>query len=631
MTESIIAADGLTREFRVRDGRHRKTVKAVDGLTISVEPGESVGYIGANGAGKSTTIKMLTGILVPTSGTVRTCGLRPVPDRRKVARQVGVVFGQRSQLWWDLPVRESFRILAAIHNLTGNDERSRTSELVGQLELTEFLTTPVRQLSLGQRMRAEVAAALLHRPRLIILDEPTIGLDVLSKQRLREFLTRERREHGTTLLLTTHDMGDVERLCDRILVIDHGRLAYDGGLPGLSRTANVQRVLVVDLAMPAADLTDVPGAAHLGSEAGGLRQRLAFDAEQTTAAKVLAAVAEQAEVRDLTVEEPDIEDVVRRIYAAARPVAANLGETNSPGGRAVDGFSTADVPDLTGRTVIVTGASSGIGLEAAKVFRARGATVVFAVRDPAKGERAAQEMPGPAQAEVRRLELASLDSVRAFAKEWGDRPVDLLVNNAGVMVPPLGRTKDGFELQFGTNHLGHFALTNLLLPQITATGRVVTVSSGAHQAGRIDFDDLNWERKPYRPWRAYGQSKLANLLFTSELQRRLTGAGSTVLSMAAHPGYAATNLQSSSGSVVGAAVMRLGNRFVAQSAGAGALPTLLVATQDLPGDTYAGPRNGTRGVPAPCGRSKAAADEQTARRLWQVSESLTGTAFPLLC
>lgn len=318
MGEPIIETDGLTRSFRVRDGRRRRVVTAVDGLTVRIGAGEAVGYIGANGAGKSTTIKMLTGILVPTSGNVLTCGLRPVPDRKRLARQVGVVFGQRSQLWWDLPVRESFRILAAIHSLSGADEKSRTSELVTKLELGEFLSTPVRQLSLGQRMRAEVAAALLHSPRLIILDEPTIGLDVLSKQRLREFLIGERARHGTTLLLTTHDMGDVERLCDRILVIDHGRLAYDGTLPGLSRTVGAQRVLVVDLAVPVPSLDAVPGASPLGSEAGGLRHRLAFDAEKTTAAQVLAAVAEQAEVLDLTVEEPDVEDVVRRIYAADR-------------------------------------------------------------------------------------------------------------------------------------------------------------------------------------------------------------------------------------------------------------------------------------------------------------------------
>ncbi len=321
MTGPIIETDGLTREFTVREGLTRRRITAVDELSIRIDAGEAVGYIGANGAGKSTTIKMLTGILVPTSGSVRTCGLRPVPDRRRLARQVGVVFGQRSQLWWDLPVRESFRILAAIHGLAASAERERTDELVDRLEMGEFLGTPVRQLSLGQRMRAEVAAALLHSPRLVILDEPTIGLDVLSKQRLREFLIAERHAHGTTLLLTTHDMGDIERLSDRVLVIDHGRLAYDGDLPGLSRTVGAERVLVVDLAAPTPDLTDLTGLGgtrHLGSEAGGLRQRLAFDAEATTAARVLAAVSERAEVLDLTVEEPDIEDVVRRIYAARR-------------------------------------------------------------------------------------------------------------------------------------------------------------------------------------------------------------------------------------------------------------------------------------------------------------------------
>jgi ABC-2 type transport system ATP-binding protein len=315
---NIIETEGLTREFTVRDGLRRKRLTAVDELTVRIEPGEAVGYIGANGAGKSTTIKMLSGILVPTSGSVTTCGLRPVRDRRRLAREIGVVFGQRSQLWWDLPVRESFTILAAIHGLGTEAERRRTDELVDRLEMSGFLATPVRQLSLGQRMRAEVAAALLHSPRLVILDEPTIGLDVLSKQRLREFLVSERRTYGTTLLLTTHDMGDVERLCDRILVIDRGRLAYDGDLAGLSRTVGAERVLVVDLATPTEDLVTIAGTRHLASEGGGLRQRVAFDAEKTTAARVLAAVAEHAEVLDLAIEEPDAEDVVRRIYAARR-------------------------------------------------------------------------------------------------------------------------------------------------------------------------------------------------------------------------------------------------------------------------------------------------------------------------
>ncbi len=314
----IIETEGLTRDFRVRDGVRRRTVRAVDDLTLRVAPGEAVGYIGANGAGKSTTIKMLTGILVPTAGEVRTCGRRPVPERRRLAGEVGVVFGQRSQLWWDLPVRESFALLASIHRRPPTDARARTDELVERLEMAEILGTPVRQLSLGQRMRAEVAAALLHRPRLVILDEPTIGLDVLSKQRLREFLVEERAVHGTTLLLTTHDMGDVERLCDRVVLVDRGRLVFDGDLAGLGRTVGAERVLVVDLAEAAADLDDVLDTRHLGSEGHGLRQRLAFDAQQTTAARVLAAVSARVEVLDLSVEEPRVEDVVRRVYAARR-------------------------------------------------------------------------------------------------------------------------------------------------------------------------------------------------------------------------------------------------------------------------------------------------------------------------
>ncbi|WP_245717613.1 ABC transporter ATP-binding protein [Nocardia jejuensis] len=286
-------------------------------MSFRVERGAAVGYIGANGAGKSTTIKMITGILVPTTGRLRTCGLDPVRQRRELAGRIGVVFGQRSQLWWDLPLRESFSILAAIHRLEPRAARLRTQELVEQLEMSGTLDTPVRQLSLGQRMRAEVAAALLHSPELVILDEPTIGLDVLSKQRLREFLRYERTQRGTTLLLTTHDMGDIERLCERVLVVDHGTLVYDGSLAGLAATVGEHRVLIVDLAEPTADLTDLPGATLLGSEGAGMRQRLAFDAETTTAAQLLGAVSARAQVRDLSIEEPDIEDVVRRIYEAS--------------------------------------------------------------------------------------------------------------------------------------------------------------------------------------------------------------------------------------------------------------------------------------------------------------------------
>jgi ABC-2 type transport system ATP-binding protein len=316
--ESIVQLEDLRRSFTVRQkvGRLRRrtrVVHAVDGISASIQPGEAVGYIGANGAGKSTTIKMLTGILVPSSGRVRTCGYDPVPHRRRLAREIGVVFGQRSQLWWDLPLRDSFRILGAIHRLPTAEATVRTEQLVDRLGLAELLDTPVRQLSLGERMRGEVAAALVHRPRLLVLDEPTIGLDMISKERLRHFLVAERAEFGTTLLLTTHDMGDIERLCDRVLVIDRGRLVFDGTLASLAERVALQRVLVVDLPEPSPDL-QVSAAAHIGSDLDGQRQRLAFSPKETTAARVLAEVSAVTEVVDLTLEEPAIEDIVRTLY-----------------------------------------------------------------------------------------------------------------------------------------------------------------------------------------------------------------------------------------------------------------------------------------------------------------------------
>jgi NAD(P)-dependent dehydrogenase (short-subunit alcohol dehydrogenase family) len=289
-------------------------------------------------------------------------------------------------------------------------------------------------------------------------------------------------------------------------------------------------------------------------------------------------------------------------------------------------WSRNDIPDQTGRTAIVTGANSGIGRAAASALAAAGARVVLAVRNVDKGREAAATMAGAT--EVRPLDLASLASVRDFAAGW-EGGIDLLINNAGVMVPPLSRTAEGFELQFGTNHLGHFALTNLLLERIT--GRVVTVSSGAHRFGSIDFDDLNWERKPYRAWRAYGQSKLANLLFTAELQRRLTDAGRGVIATAAHPGYAATNLQSHSERRSLGLLMAVSNRLIAQDEEGGALPTLYAAIADIPGDSFAGPGGfmEQRGAPKLVGRSGAARDAGVARRLWEVSEELTGVRFGL--
>ena len=289
-------------------------------------------------------------------------------------------------------------------------------------------------------------------------------------------------------------------------------------------------------------------------------------------------------------------------------------------------WTSADLPSLAGRTFVVTGGNSGIGLVAARELGRAGGRVVLAVRDPARGEQAAATIPGGA--EVRRLDLADLSSVRAFAEAWKD-DFDVLINNAGVMATPERRTKDGFELQIGTNHLGHFALTNLLLPHVT--DRVVTISSFAHRGGRIRLDDLNWERGGYQRWPAYSQSKLANLLFTLELQRRLAEAGSSVRAVAAHPGWAATNLQGHTESRIQDALLAVANRFWAQSEEMGALPTLYAATEDIPGGTYIGPDGwqGQRGHPTRAGRSGAAKDEQTARALWDLSERLTQTGFPL--
>ena len=289
-------------------------------------------------------------------------------------------------------------------------------------------------------------------------------------------------------------------------------------------------------------------------------------------------------------------------------------------------WTPAELPDLDGRTFVVTGANSGIGLVAARELGRAGARVVLAVRDEARGRAAAASIPG--ETEVRRLDLADLASVRAFAGAW-DGELDVLVNNAGVMAVPETRTRDGFEMQIGTNHLGHFALTNLLLPRVR--DRVVTVASGAHRMGQIRLDDLNWESGRYNRWRAYGQSKLANLLFTSELQRRLAEAGSDVRAVAAHPGWAATNLQSHTGSVFHHVGMWIGNKVIAQSDEQGAWPPLYAATEDIPGDAYAGPDgfHEGRGHPTLVGRSGAARDAETARRLWEVSEQLTGVRFPL--
>jgi len=286
-------------------------------------------------------------------------------------------------------------------------------------------------------------------------------------------------------------------------------------------------------------------------------------------------------------------------------------------------WTVRDIPDQRGRTFIITGANSGLGEMAARALGGAGAHVVLACRNIAKGEAVAREIG--MNAEVRKLDLADLASVREFAD--GIESLDVLINNAGVMAVPLRRTADGFEMQFGTNHLGHFALTGLLLDKLS--DRMVTIASAAHAIGTLDTQDPNWEHRRYSRWRAYGQSKLANLLFTYELQRRLTSAGSTLRAMAAHPGYSSTNLQSHTESFLDS-VMTLGNRLIGQSADIGVLPELYAATKpDLTGGSYTGPdgRFEVHGYPKRVGSTKKSKDLGDARRLWELSEKLTGVTY----
>jgi len=318
----MIEVEDLRKEFVVRRGRLRRerhVVHAVNGISFGVERGELLGYLGPNGAGKSTTIKMLTGILVPSSGRVSVAGLEPSRKRIELARRIGAMFGQRIQLWWDLPLHDSFELLRHIYRVPSDRYRDRLARLRDVLDLDPFLATPVRQLSLGQRIRGELAAAMLHGPELLFLDEPTIGLDVVAKQRVRDFLIEINREDGVTVMLTTHDLGDIERLCDRLLVIDHGSLIWDGGIPELKERYGGERTLVIDLEEPAPPLV-VDGA--VVDRVDGPRQWLRF---RGSASELTARVAQAARLVDLQVAEPDIEEIVRRIYARPAEVSDTRG------------------------------------------------------------------------------------------------------------------------------------------------------------------------------------------------------------------------------------------------------------------------------------------------------------------
>ena len=320
---AIVELENVSKDFVVyrragRVRRHRTTVRAVDAISFSVEAGEMVGYVGPNGAGKSTTVKMLTGILVPSGGRIRVAGLDPSRRRVELARRIGVVFGQRTQLWWDLPLADSFELLKHVYRVDPARHRQNLDRFTELLDLGPFLQTPVRQLSLGQRMRGDLTAALLHDPEILYLDEPTIGLDVVSKAQVREFLAALNTERGVTVLLTTHDLDDIERLCPRILVIDHGHVIYDGGLAELTDRMGGQRTLIVDLKEPCPPL-HIDGAVVERVE--GARQWLRFRRAETTAAALVAEVAATAALADLAIVEPDIEDVIRRIYTSGPQLA----------------------------------------------------------------------------------------------------------------------------------------------------------------------------------------------------------------------------------------------------------------------------------------------------------------------
>ncbi len=332
----MIEARGLNKTFRIARRRpgilgglrsvlnpEVRVVRAVHDLDLCVERGEMIGFVGPNGAGKSTTIKMLTGILSPTGGYVRVAGLVPIQQRRQLAARIGVVFGQRTQLWWDLPLVDSLRLLRHLYRVPEARYNANFERLREMLDLKEFLDTPVRQLSLGQRMRGDLAAALLHDPELLYLDEPTIGLDVVAKARIREFLLSINAEYGTTILLTTHDMDDVETLCPRMLIVDHGRKLYDGTIASIRERFGGERTLVAvldsaELATLPHDegkpvLYDLPVGVQL-VKAEGPRLWLSFGHAALAAHELVAWLGARYRLRDVTFQEPEIEDVIRRIY-----------------------------------------------------------------------------------------------------------------------------------------------------------------------------------------------------------------------------------------------------------------------------------------------------------------------------
>jgi ABC-2 type transport system ATP-binding protein len=326
VSQPAVSAVGLTKVFRTyrrEEGlaaalkslvrRHTTETAAVSDVTLSIEPGEMVGYIGANGAGKSTTIKMLTGILTPTSGEILCNGFVPYKERTRYVATIGVVFGQRTQLWWDIAVVESFKLLKEIYGISGADYAKRMELFDKVLGIAAYLHQPVRKLSLGERMRCDLAASLLHRPPLLFLDEPTIGLDIVAKASVREFLQEINRQEGTTVLLTTHDLSDIETLCRRVLVIDHGKLLFDGALSELrDRILPVTSIVFDVKTTPDPSLLVWNGQKIL--EVGLHRYRMDIDRRTLSPATAVKEIVNRFDVADLSIEEPQIEEVVKRIY-----------------------------------------------------------------------------------------------------------------------------------------------------------------------------------------------------------------------------------------------------------------------------------------------------------------------------
>jgi ABC-2 type transport system ATP-binding protein len=302
---------GVAGALRTLFSREYEDKIAVRDVNMELEAGELVGYIGPNGAGKSTTIKMLTGILVPTSGTIEVSGLVPYERRNENARNIGVVFGQRSQLYWDLPLVESFELLRAIYSIPQDRYKRNLQRFIEMLEMEPFLRTPVRQLSLGQRMRGDFAAAMLHDPRIVYLDEPTIGLDVVAKEAIREFVRHINQDRGTTIILTTHDLADVERLCRRIILIDKGTIIYDGGVERIKEQYGTHRTLVLTLTEPHPDPV-LEGAEIESNDRGLVRYR--FDRRRVRPDQLIREATQRYELRDVSIEEPDLETIIRRIY-----------------------------------------------------------------------------------------------------------------------------------------------------------------------------------------------------------------------------------------------------------------------------------------------------------------------------